>query len=280
MKATKKVRRTIIERYINNETPDSIAVGLKCDIDFVYDVLKESGTYIDESNNVQIISVSKVKISEQNKKSIVSLHLFGVPIDDIATQLGLNSLAVKRYLIEQNLIQESNDTKQSSITSAKFDTIQIMHKNGYSIREISDQLGIDTRIVEEYVLSKCNMARISNKQHNEIVKMYKEGKKISHISSIIGCSDRAVVRHLIEEDIYKKQWTRFSDTDLLQISQLYKHGEKIDDIAKKFNSTHNTICEYLKMMGAYEFRGVGRPKSNDKDYEQLSLFDMDDGNAE
>ena len=171
-------------------------------------------------------------------------------IKKIAKQVNLTDRTIRKFMEENHLkLKQNKDLQELSIDIKK--DIEILYKEGYNPREISEKIFISQSKIKSYLISSNLWNKKNNLTKKELQEMYLVEKlTIREIANRKQCSIKKIELALKKFKIRKHKNYIFNEREL---EILYiKHNLSISKIARLKNSTNYFVKKALKEYNMYK----------------------------
>ena len=217
---TEEQEKDIIERCLNGESTESIAKSYGCSKKPIHNLINSQPN----ADKIKKQMVKAIVITPELEKNIIEKYRSGISFITIAKELGCAKSTI------HNLIRRQPDAK------------------------------------ELIAINKQKRALFTSKQKDEIIKRYIDGDSADTISQDYDCSGASILNLINSQsnanEIKEKHENNrfiFSQAQINEIVEMYKEGNTLEIISKKFNCSCSCIQKYIeKQPDADEIIRIGK----------------------
>lgn len=254
--------------YKEGKTITEIARKFEVSHNTIKSRIKELGIYEGNNRTTYRKNVDNEKLIEMYKE--------GYSLEDIAKTVGMSSWGVRDRLKMLGEYYVRDNVKRKRKVSDK-DIIELYNK-GTSISEIANkhnvtycnvlqrvkELGIYKRRGDRPdIKGEKNPLYRDDVDNKKLIDMYNEGYSIAYLAKEFNMSKGGILNRVKALGVYRKRGSKYgmpvingknkNDDEMID---LYKSGVRISELAKKYNMTYKGIQYRLKVLGAYEKKGI------------------------
>lgn len=209
------------------------------------------------------------KITDKDRKDIKELASKGYSAFAISLKIRLEKSYVEGYMERNNIeVAEVIKGKVKKITPEDGKKILELTKEGSSVKELAEFFGYRVGTVEHYIKDHYKgeerrgrkRTRITPVMKEKIIELYREGKGISAIVTLMHSNKEAIVAVLEEAGLkVVYRWNNARDYEEIKpiIAKLYDEGYNTEFISKEVHVGPERVCKLLKGMG-YEIHAGRR----------------------
>ena len=182
----------------------------------------------------------------------------GISRDEISKEYDISKEVLSQLINNRNfkyVFPKAKDIIKNNEKQAKAEkeeSILKLYKEGFSITQISSKLPYSKSVIEKFIYKNTKSVEDKKKKYQEIFDkvhyLYKKNMNKYQISKILNVSPSTVDRYLNKSNnpYNELNYKKMTDNILQEILDLYKNGENIQFLAKKFNISRQTISFYIE----------------------------------
>ncbi len=205
----------------------------------------------------------RIELSDEELNKMIDLYQQGIPCYKIGPQFGIIGGVTVENILKRNNIPLRGKLNTRKIKDDGEKQVISLYQQGLSANEIGKQFEVDGKAILKILKRNniksrgCNESKIKipKEKESKIISLYLEGKSAIDIGKLFNVSNTPIWRILKKNNVPIKRPTDFRPTGVkkkrtnsndLEVINLYQQGLSISDISKKFKLHSSTIKNVLK----------------------------------